>query len=93
MTNSKYKIVVMLNMLERLLRELRSRHDADWTTAFGRTFAEHAPSILAACAASDRRYASARLQAMLEEAGLLDTPLQEHVTARQAPPMEQSRAA
>ena len=93
MTNSKYKIVVMLNMLERLLREIRARHDPDWASAYGSTFAEHAPSIPDVCARADRRYATARLEAMLDDVGLRDTSLQASMAAPQATSIEQPRAA
>ena len=91
MTNSKYKIVVMLNMLQRLLREVHAGHGTDWESIFKRTFAEHAPRILAVTARADRHYAIGRLEGMLEEAELLDASLRTLLS--QPLPFEQHQAA
>lgn len=75
MTNKKYRIVLLLNLLQRMLREVRAGADADWSARFATVFEEHALNILRITAPCDRRYAQGRLESMLEEADLLGSPL------------------
>ena len=83
MTNKKYKIVLLLNLLQRMLREVRDSAEADWSAKFATIFEEHALNILRITAPCDRRYAEGRLEGMLEEADLLASPLRA-VCRRQA---------
>ena len=75
MTNKKYRIVLLLNLLQRMLREVRASADADRSARFAAIFEEHALNILRITAPCDRRYAEGRLKGMLEEADLLGSPL------------------
>ena len=77
MTNKKYRIVLLLNLLQRMLREVRAGADADWSARFATIFEEQLRFIQDARipVPCDRRYAQGRLEGMLEEAGLLGSPL------------------
>lgn len=87
MTNRKYRLVCMLNALERQLRACRieGRSEAE----LARLHREQGEAILAAAARVDLRYAQARLDAMLDE----DVALGTMGLPRQAMAAQSQRAA
>ena len=79
MTNSKYRVVIMLNCLERCLRNLRTANAS--VADMERILLPEATAILRVCAKPDLPYVRNRLEAMLDQAGFpgqaLEAPLRE----------------
>ncbi|HST43962.1 MAG TPA: hypothetical protein VLK29_01930 [Luteimonas sp.] len=86
MTNSKYRVVIMLNCLERCLRNLRSANAS--VADMERILLPEATAILRVSAKADVPYVRSRLEYMLDQAGVSGRVLEGPVRSAHAMPRD-----
>ena len=95
MTNQKYRVVIMLNCLERCLRNLRTANAS--VPDMERILLPEATAILRVCAKADLPYVRGRLEYMLDQAGfpggVLEMALPDRRSVMHAPVRVETAAA